>query len=79
MNYYTIGQIHKLGLLKNYRGESYKDKATVSRAVGKMKWTYKKTPWGVSKIVGKDQIDKWNARNVDLADTILKATQAIKN
>lgn len=79
MNYYTIGQIYKLGLLKNYRGEPYKDKATISRAVAKMKWTSKKTPWGLSKIVGKDQIDAWNARNTEFANDILEATRKIKN
>jgi len=58
MKYYTIGEVFRLGLLKNYKGEPYKDKATVSRVVNKMKYITKKTPWGIAKVVSEKEISK---------------------
>ena len=49
-----------LGLLKNYKGEPYKDKASISKVVQSLKWTSKKTPWGVAKVISKSEIDKYN-------------------
>ena len=79
MKHYTIGQIYKLGLLKNYQGEPYKNKATVSRIVGKMKWKSGKTPWGDAKVVSEDQILKHNTDFKELSDTILTGFKRIKN
>lgn len=60
MKYYTIGEIFRLGLLKNHEGSPYKDKATVGRVVGKLKYVEKKTPWGMSKQISDEEIEKHN-------------------
>lgn len=61
MEQYTIGEIFRLGLLKSHTGEPYKDKATISRIVGKMKFSLKKTPWGMAKVITVKDIEKHNA------------------
>ena len=38
MKTYTIGEVYKEGLLKNWKGEPYKDKASVSKVVNKIKF-----------------------------------------
>lgn len=55
---FTIGQIYRLGLLKNREGESYKNKATISRIVNRMKFTIVVTPWGPAKAVSQKELDK---------------------
>ena len=62
MKHYTIGQIYKLGLLKNYQGEPYKDKATVSRVVRGLNWSERTTPWGKGKVISEKEIATWNNR-----------------
>lgn len=60
MKYYTIGEIFRLGLLKNHKGEPYKHKATISKIVNNMDYKEKKSPFGPSKVVSEIQIKKYN-------------------
>ena len=60
MKQLTIGEIFRQGLLKNYAGEPYKDKASVSRAVSRLKYKTQKTPWGIAKVVPLSEIQKHN-------------------
>ena len=62
MKQFTIGEIFRLGLLKTFRGEAYKDKATVSRVVSKLGSKEKLTPWGMAKTLSEKQIRDWNNR-----------------
>lgn len=62
MKYYTIGEVYRLGLLKNHKGQPYTAKATISRVFSKLKAKEKKTPWGMSKIVSELEIEQWNNR-----------------
>lgn len=57
---YTIGEIYRLGLLKNHKGEPYKDKSTVAKIVATLGFVTKKTPWGTAKCLTKDQIELYN-------------------
>lgn len=57
---YSVGEIVRLGLLKNHKGEPYKHKATVLRLVGNSK--RKKTPWGNGYSVTQKEIDAINKR-----------------
>ena len=59
---YTVGQIFRLGLLKNHAGQPYKDKATVLRIVRSLYYTKVKTPWGPSYAVHQSEIDRHNKR-----------------
>ena len=61
MKYYSIGEIFRQKLLLNYKGKPYKDKATIGRVVGKMKYRKVKTPWGLSKQVSEKEIEKHNS------------------
>ena len=63
MKTYTIGEIYKQGLLKNWKGESYKDKASVSKVVNRMKFKIKKTPFGEAKTITEKQIEDYNRQN----------------
>lgn len=58
--YYTAGEIFRLGLLKNHKGEPYKDKATVIRIISKLKFRSVKTPWGWGYSVSQEEVDKFN-------------------
>ena len=60
MKKYTIGEVFRLGLLKNWKGEPYKDKASISRIVSKMKFETKKTAWGMARVVSEKEIHKMN-------------------
>ena len=62
MKHYTIGEIFRLGLLKNFDGEPYKHKATISRYVNGMKYRIRKTRWGDAKEVSEKEIKKFNDR-----------------
>jgi len=62
MKYYTIGEIYRLGLLKNFDGKPYKHKATISRYVNQMNFRIKKTRWGEAKEVSEKEIRKFNKR-----------------
>ena len=57
---YSIGLIFRLGLLKNHKGEPYKDKATVSRIVSKLKHKEIRSPFGMAKVVSEKEIERWN-------------------
>lgn len=60
MTTYTIGEIVRLGLLKNHKGEPYKHKATVLRLLRSS--ARKKTPWGVGYAVTEAEIKALNER-----------------
>lgn len=62
MRFFTIGEIFRLKLLKNYKGEPYKDKAAVSRVVNKLQYKVKKTAWGQAKCISEEQIKIYNER-----------------
>jgi len=60
--YYTIGQIHKLGLLKNFEGEPLKHKASVANVVNRLDYKTIMTKWGEGKALSDKQIDDYNNR-----------------
>jgi len=60
MKTYTIGEILRLGLLKNHKGEPYKDKASILRLVKDSKKV--KTPWGMGYAVTESEIKTLNNR-----------------
>jgi len=62
MKHYTIGQIYRLGLLKNFEGRPYKHKATVSQVVNKLKFKIIKTQWGLAKVITEKQIREYNKK-----------------
>lgn len=59
---YTIGQIYRLGLLKNHFGKPYGDKATISRIVNLMDYKEIDTPFGKAKLVSIKEINKHNRK-----------------
>lgn len=59
---YTIGEIYRLQLLKNHKGDPYSDKASISRLVNSMNYKEKKTVWGISKVVSQSEIDQHNKK-----------------
>lgn len=62
MKKYTIGEIFRLGLLKNHKGESYKHKATISRIVNQSNYKEVKTPFGYGKVLTDKDIKELNKR-----------------
>lgn len=62
MRHYTIGEIYRLGLLRNHKGEPYSAKATVSKELRNQKHKVVKTPFGESKTFSQSVIDSLNAR-----------------
>ena len=62
MKYYTMGEIHKLGLLVNHKGEAYKHKATISKVVNRAEYKEIKTPFGLGKALSEKQIRDLNNR-----------------
>ncbi len=60
MKLFTIGEIFKLGLLLNSSGDPYKSKAEISRIVRMQEYQEKNTPFGMSKCLTEDQINKLN-------------------
>jgi len=60
MKHFTIGEVFRLGLLKDFSGKPYKHKATISNIVKRLKWKERKTPWGVAKTISEKQIEEWN-------------------
>lgn len=62
-NTYTVGEVFRLGLLKNAFGLPYKHKATVSRVIALHgKSLLKKTQFGMGRVVTKEQIEIINRR-----------------
>lgn len=62
MKTYTTGEVFRLGLLKNNKGEPYKDKATVSRVIQGLKHELRDTPHGPAKCVSESEIEKHNKK-----------------
>jgi len=62
MSEYTIGEVFRMGLLKNQNGVAYKDKATVSNVLSHYPHTVRKTPHGPAKIYSEATIKKANKR-----------------
>lgn len=60
MKYYTIGEVYRLKLLLNHKGEPYTTKATVSKVVNSIEYKEVKTAFGPAKVISKNEIDKWN-------------------
>lgn len=58
--YHTIGEIFRLGLLKNHTGKPYKHKATISRIVSRAKFEVRNTAWGTAKMVSEKEINRLN-------------------
>ena len=58
MKKYTLGEVFRLGLLKNYKGEPYKHKATISRLLRGAKYEIVETPWGQAKVFTEEEIQK---------------------
>lgn len=66
MKLYTIGEIFRLGLLKNYKGEPYTDKSSVAKIVANLDYQTKKTPWGEAKCLNEVQIKTYNQQKIIL-------------
>ena len=62
MKKFTIGEVFRLGLLKDHTGKPYKHKSTVSNVIAKMEYQEVKSPWGPSKLISEEQIKKHNQR-----------------
>lgn len=62
MTTYTLGEILRLGLLKNHKGEPYRHKATLSRVVDRMGLEKVPTPYGIGYAVPESKIEEHNAR-----------------
>lgn len=60
MRTYTLGEIVRLGLLKNYKGKPYKHKASINRLLKGAKKI--KTPHGPGYAITQSEIDKLNKR-----------------
>ena len=57
---YTVGDIFRLGLLKDFKGQPYKQKVSVARLVNGQAYKTVRTPWGLAKCLNQKQIDKIN-------------------
>jgi hypothetical protein len=62
MSEYTIGEVFRLGLLKNQKGEPYKDKASVRNVLSHYPHKDKQTPHGPAKIYSEEVIKTINKR-----------------
>ena len=62
MQYYTIGQIFKLGLIKNHLGKNYTTKTSVSKVLAQLEFTPQKTPFGMAKTYSEEQIAELGKR-----------------
>jgi len=61
--YFTIGEIFRLGLLKNADGKPYAHKATVSTVIAKSGLAFEmKTRWGMAKALSMKEIKRINKR-----------------
>ena len=59
---YSIGQVFRLGLLKNHKGKPYTSKASVSKVISKLKTTKKMTPFGMGTFIHSAEIAKHNKK-----------------
>jgi len=59
---FTIGEIHRQGLLKNFEGEELKHKASVANVVNRLDYKVVMTKWGEGKALTQEQIDTYNNR-----------------
>ena len=64
MTYYTIGEIFRLGLLKNSFGDAYKHKGAVSKALSGVEYKEARTPWGMAKTYSEAQIEELNKERI---------------
>lgn len=60
MKEYTIGEIHRQGLLLNSKGEPYKDKASVTNRLKGQPFTPKQTAHGMAKYYSENVIKDLN-------------------
>lgn len=61
MKHYTLGEIYRLGLLKNNKGEPYKSKGAVSVASRGLKRKKTASAFGPSYMISQAEIDRFNA------------------
>lgn len=57
---YTIGEIYRLGLLKNNKGEAYKSAAAVSVATRTLECRMEHTAYGLARMISKSEIERYN-------------------
>ena len=62
MKYYTIGEIFRLKLLKNFNGIPYKHKSSISNALKGLKYKERKTAHGIAKTFSEKQIEEYNRK-----------------
>ena len=60
---YTVGEVARLGLLKNHQGKPYKHKETVLRIVKSLPHERTMTPWGIGYAISAATIKEFNERN----------------
>ena len=58
---YSLGEIYRLGLMKNHSGEPYKHKATLSVIVRRLKHRKVKTAYGAGVLVSLKEIERFNS------------------
>ena len=71
MSEYTIGEIHRRGLLLNSQGEPYKDKASVSNRLKNQPYTSRLTPHGTAKYYTDKVIQNLNGLWNDIGKKVL--------
>lgn len=59
---YTIGEIFRLQLMSNYKGNPYKTKSQVSKAVRKLQYRIIHTPFGAAKVLPMSEIKRHNSK-----------------
>ena len=60
---YSLGQIYRLGLLKNHEGKPYRHKATISRIVRYLPGVTKRDgPFGQEYAIPKAEIARYNQK-----------------
>lgn len=60
-HFYTIGEIHRLGLLKKHDGTPYADRTGVMRRLSRKSPKEIATPFGIAKYYSTDDIEMLNA------------------
>lgn len=58
---YTLGEILRLGLLKNHKGEPYKTKSYLQHVISKIPHEKVQTVWGTGYAVSESEIEKFNS------------------
>jgi len=64
MEYFSLGQIFKHGMMLNRDGQPYKHRASLSHVIEKLDYKIKKIQGGMAKVLTKEQIDDYNTKRI---------------